>query len=153
MVYASPGGDSWGDDGGDGYCGGGRKGSNGGTDGSDGEGADDENRTGNPGYGSGLNLTDIVIEGFELTPGLGGFQSGRAGGAGGVLIDGEEPWPCEEAQACRRKPPPRTEGQPTQGQGYGAGGHGYGDSGNQGVILMSIQQVPHPCDDNNDVDC
>jgi len=151
LLIAQPGGDAHGpqpgDDwhgayGGDGYCGGGEKvdcAGNGGMDGSDGT------CTGG-GKGSGVNVRDIPVKQFSLTPGAGGCNGsgGRAGGGGGVVIDGDAPWdgashdghPMNEdgTAACGDK-------WARNGEGYGAGGFGYGNTGLNGAVLFEIEPI------------
>ena len=110
--------------GGNGYSGGGGAGygsSNGGNGGSDGENGEDGGAFAG-GTGSGLNVTDLNIAGFEFTAGAGGASNiTLGGGGGGVLVNGEGPEGDEEDV------------------GYGAGGDGGEDAGDNGVALIAIK--------------
>jgi len=119
VVWAKPGGDAQGFDGGDGYSGGGASESEGGADGSDGV----SGSKGEGGRGSGLSLGNIQPEHFALMPGAGGVPHNEAGGGGGgVLVDDEGP------------------GQPGEniGEGYGGGGS-EGGPGQQGIVMVSYE--------------
>ena len=59
-------------------------------------------------------------------------------------MDGDEPWDSGEEPGNRPN---------NVGQGYGAGGRGYGGDAKPGVVLLSIQQVTHPCEDDNEHEC
>ena len=134
IIAAQPGGSGNGDgnsgDGGAGYSGGGGgcyyDGGNGGEDGGDGH----NNRCGNGGAGSGLQISSIPISSFTLTPGRGGKSKsggyyGGGGGGGGVLVDGSGPQESEY-----------------DGEGYGGGAFGGGTSGVPGPGLVLLEMRP-----------
>ena len=126
VVEAAPGGDPDEEGGGDGYCGGGGVSSapypfpggppHGGSNGGDGE--DGDRQPG--GKGSGLDLGQFAIEGFQLAPGDGGeATNGYGGGGGGVVVNDMKPG-----------------GNNNNGQGYGGGGaNGY--MGEPGCVLFA----------------
>merc|ERR1711892_293816 len=104
------------------YSGGGGGGGpgNGGYNGGSGEGY-------YAGKGTNLDIGTILLENFQLSPGVGGKTFGNkysnGGGGGGVLVDGEGPQPSKYA-----------------GQGFGFGGsQGYRRPG-QGAVLLEMQQ-------------
>jgi len=108
--------------GGAGYSGGGGGGGpgNGGYNGGSGEGY-------YAGKGTNLDIGTILLENFQVSPGVGGKTFGNkysnGGGGGGVLVDGEGPQPSKYA-----------------GQGFGFGGsQGYRRPG-QGAVLLEMQQ-------------
>jgi len=81
------------------------------------------------GEGSGLDLSNIQMENFVLSPGAGGMQyepdwkTEKGGGGGGVLVNGESPMVKE-----------------SNGQGYGGGAGGAGARGAKGVVLFEIME-------------
>jgi len=107
--------------GGSGYSGGGGGGSShagdGGSDGQNGGFGD----TSQGGSGDGTSVESILINGFTLSPGVGGTASGkRGGGGGGVLINGKG----------------APGGGYNEGEGYGGGGSSY--QGLSGVVILSF---------------
>jgi len=110
--------------GGDGYSGGGGgaydgySGGNGGSNGGDGH----NSYGGDGGKGSGLDISTIALQHFQLTPAAGGGSCNLyGGGGGGVLVDGQGPH---------------------NGGSYGAGGGG-GSCNNpaqQGIVLIEIKK-------------
>ena len=110
---------------GDGYSGGGGErgygdyvssfGGDGGQDGGDGQSGPDDAG----GRGSGLNVADIPVTNFKLSPGRGGRGGYYGGGGGGLIVDGEGPTVQDE----------------TDGEGYGAGA-GQGDEGQSGLVII-----------------
>ena len=103
--------------GGSGYSGGGGNSSKGGSNGSDGAGE-------NGGSGSGMDISEISLEYFVLSPGDGGEPDGSdGGGGGGIIVDNYSPDSWE-------------------GKGFGGGGTGpYGDKyyGLPGTVLLEIK--------------
>jgi len=120
VVEAKQGGDGGDSGGGNGYSGGGGYGSGdprGGEDG--GDGGDGVYYPG--GQGSRLDIRQIALRDFELTPGAGGeHRSGYGGGGGGVLVNGLAPAADQY-----------------NGQGYGGGG-GDDRDGNPGCVIIEL---------------
>ena len=120
-VSGGVGGADGGGNGGAGYSGGGGGGKNGypagfgGTDGGDGGHSPFSSEGGR---GSGLNITDLHLDHFVLSPGAGGPGVGfYGGGGGGVLVS------------------PAGAAGDGEGEGYGAGG---GGSAKKGVAILEI---------------
>ena len=103
--------------GGSGYSGGGGWGNKGGSNGSDGAGQ-------NGGSGSGIDISEISLEYFVLSPGDGGEPDGSdGGGGGGIIVDNF----CPDSW---------------EGKGFGGGGTGpYGKNyyGLPGTVLLEIK--------------
>ena len=125
IVRGGRGQDGGGDDGGAGYSGGGGYcyppvGGAGGSNGSKGE----DGCIGVGGAGSGVQIDNIPLTNFDLSPGEGGRASGASGGGGGgVLINMQGP------------------DRPTDnmGEGYGGGGNYYNDdSGLPGAVILDF---------------
>jgi len=122
VIAEAPSGDSPAQDqtkGCDGYSGGG--GGTGGRGGEDGEdGGDGAN--GGGGAGTGVKVTELGLQHFNLTAGRGGEPTGFfGGGGGGVLVDGAGPTFSQY-----------------QGVGYGGGGGGVSGEGLPGVVLIEL---------------
>jgi len=118
VLNANKGGNGGNNYGGNGYSGGGYNSGKGGSNGSDGEGN-------YAGKGSGLDISDILLETFVLSPGDGGEPNGASGGGGGgVFVNGFGPDSSEY-----------------QGKGYGGGGSGVysSQSGLPGVVLLEVR--------------
>ena len=113
LLLAMAGHDAAGNDGGDGYSGGGPRGDYGGEDG--GDAGDSGNDSG--GQGSGLDIGSVNMTKFELTPGKGGNFASKSygGGGGGIIVNGEKPSRNEY-----------------QGEGFGGG------SGLPGCVLIEV---------------
>ena len=110
-----------------GYSGGGGEGyqigGDGGSDGSDGE----DGNYGNAGLGSGVDVANITLQHFTLSPGEGGKATGYFGaGGGGVLINSQGPEREDN----------------TEGEGYGGGGYGNSPTPNPGVVLLDFAPTP-----------
>ena len=125
-ISAECGEDANGQDGGDGYSGGGDYGQYyGGSDGSQGQGDQ-----GGYGSGTGEDIGEFMMSSWTLSPGAGGKfyeeifgDNHYGGGGGGVTVYGEGPYASEY-----------------QGQGYGGGGSGYSyTNGLQGVVLLETE--------------
>ena len=108
-----------------GYSGGGGSsgddvyGGDGGSDGSDGE----DGNYGNAGLGSGVDVANITLQHFTLSPGEGGKATGYFGaGGGGVLVNSQGPEREDN----------------TEGEGYGGGGCGNSPTSNPGVVLLDF---------------
>ena len=115
--------------GGAGYSGGGGgsiTGYPGGAGGSDGGDGEHSPFSSDGGAGSGLDISTIQFDHFQLVPGQGGEgEYNRAGGGGGVLV-------LEGGVVMGR----RLEDSPTDGEGYGAGsGNGWAA---KGVVILEI---------------
>ena len=115
--------------GGDGYSGGGGgsiTGYPGGAGGSDGGDGEHSPFSSDGGAGSGLDISTIQFDHFQLVPGQGGEgEYNRAGGGGGLLV-------LEDGVVLGR----RLEDSPTDGEGFGAGsGNGWAA---KGVVIMEI---------------
>ena len=117
--------------GGAGYSGGGGgsltgyPGGEGGTDGGDG-GHSPFSSEGGP--GSGLDISQLALDNFSLSPGAGGAgEYNRAGGGGGLVVT---------TLAGNTRHRGRAREGPTDGEGYGAGsGNGWGE---KGLVLIEI---------------
>ena len=97
------------------HSGGGGRSGKGGSNGSDGEGE-------YGGKGSGLDVSEILLETFVLSPGDGGEPNGNSGGGGGgVFVNGFGPDSSEY-----------------EGKGYGGGGY-YSNDGLPGVLLLEVR--------------
>ena len=132
VVSAEPGTCGGGLDGGNGYSGGGGPNpGNGGSNGTDGYGTDGTDGYG--GIGSGVDLTQLPMDLFVLTPGRGGYinrvRDKRGGGGGGVLIDGGGPEGFSSGGS---------------GQGYGGGAGGSSSLGLPGVVVIEYKELPTP---------
>jgi len=80
------------------------------------------------GRGSGVNISNITLENFQLTPGAGGAGNGSyGGGGGGLLVDGEGPHPFSSL---------------FDGQGYGGGKSVAGDSAHPGIVIIEVKHMP-----------
>ena len=121
-----PGNSGSGLDGGNGYSGGGSSRGDGGSNGSDGE---FQNRCG--GIGSGVDLTQLPVDLFLLTPGKEGRDyEYRGGGGGGILIDGGRPDGSDRFWGS--------------GEGYGGGAGGWSSLGLPGAVLIEYKELPAP---------
>ena len=126
VVSAEPGNSGSGLDGGNGYSGGGSSRGDGGSNGSDGE---FQNRCG--GIGSGVDLTQLPVDLFLLTPGKEGRDyEYRGGGGGGILIDGGRPDGSDRFWGS--------------GEGYGGGAGGWSSLGLPGAVLIEYKELPAP---------
>ena len=131
VVSAEPGTCGGGLDGGNGYSGGG--GPNPGDGGSNGTDGVAIYQDGYGGIGSGVDLTQLPVDLFVLTPGRGGdirrSYDKRGGGGGGVLIDGGGPDGFSSGGS---------------GEGYGGGAGGSSSLGLPGVVVIEYKELPTP---------
>jgi len=80
------------------------------------------------GRGSVVNISNITLEHFQLTPGAAGTGNGSyGGGGGGLLVDGEGP---------------QTFSSLFDGQGYGGGKSVAGDSAHPGIVIIEVKPMP-----------
>ena len=120
ILIAAAGQDNNGNNGGDGYSGGGA-GNDGGYDGGDGE----SNGNSDGGKGSGIDVSTLNMTRFVLTPGKAGlaYNDAYGGGGGGILVNGEEP----------------SGGSGFEAEGFGGGGsRGYYGTGRPGCVLIEV---------------